>query len=182
MNSQSTKELRLIQIFLYFAAAIAHANKVYQKEFVVITASTADYGEALNAAKKASKTLGLKLNLRDLQPDKQCGLIDPKELLQRTKDGARACGHDARSDSDEVSIEYSNWYEGFRKGHYIVVAFTAYKNDFPIRRVARRLGRPLPQIETKSFHMEPHGTLMRHSSQKSPILSQVSTGPHRLIR
>lgn len=99
-----------------------------------IIISTKDYDAALERAKDASEKLGYPLNLRELVPNDEIGLTLPEEVC------TGICGSDEiefpqylpRNDWGEskyVSIEYSNGFEGFTPGYYIVVVASGEKDD-----------------------------------------------------
>lgn len=99
-------------------------NITIPKEIVILQ-STKDYNTALKTAKEAAIRLGKKLDLEDNHPNKKTGL----SLTKADCEGSAydypcytARGDGAADNSDYISIEYSNAYEGFAKGYYIVVA------------------------------------------------------------
>jgi len=92
---------------------------------IIILQSTRDYKMALQTAKQASAKLGMKLDLEGNHPNKKIGL----SLTKEDCDGSafeypcyQARGDGGAEDSEYLSIEYSDAYEGFAKGFYIVVA------------------------------------------------------------
>ncbi len=96
-----------------------------EKGFVIIQSSK-DYDSALETVKDARKKLNLKIDLRGYKPHKDEGLYTDIEC---------GCGstHDyvARGHSDDgkyISIEYSNMYQGFSEGYYIVVIASERKD------------------------------------------------------
>ena len=99
-----------------------------------IIISTKSYDAALERALDASKKLGYPLNLRGLEPNNEMGLSLPEEVCEAI------CGGDIaeypqylpRNDWGEtkyVSVEYSNGFNGFTKGYYIVVIASGEKGD-----------------------------------------------------
>lgn len=103
----------------------------------VIVHSTKDYDASLKMAKEASKQLGFKLNLRDYYEDKENGGLKT--------DVECGCGeiHEywPRSDYQTqkfVSIEYSNGFEGFTKGYYIVVIANGEKKNRDLKKILRQ--------------------------------------------
>ena len=100
----------------------------------VIIISTPDYDAALERAKDASEKLEYPLDLRGLHPNEEMGLSLPEEVC------TAICGGDVveypqylpRNDWGEtkyVSIEYSNGYDGFNPGYYIVIVASGEKGD-----------------------------------------------------
>ncbi len=99
------------------------------KDFLIIY-TTKDYASALSTAQKASKSLNIKLDLRNLKPDKDTlqGLTLPADTclaISRRYDSEDSSCYYARGKFDDgiyISIEYSNQYLGFSRGYYIVMA------------------------------------------------------------
>ncbi len=92
---------------------------------IIIVQSTKDYNAALQTAKQAATMLGRKLDLEGNHPNKKLGLSLTKSDCEGTAYDYpcyMARGDGAAENSDFISIEYSNAYEGFAKGYYIVVA------------------------------------------------------------
>ncbi len=97
------------------------SEMMVEKEFIIII-STTDYGAALERAEDASQKLKLDLDLRGLEEDEQYGLSWPEEECQ-DEWGSDHC-YIARGrwdDGSYVSIEYSDAFDGFTPGYYIVI-------------------------------------------------------------
>lgn len=113
-------------ITFIFSSSIFSQDLYIEKGFVIIHSSK-DYSSALKIAQESSEKMKIDLDLRDYKPDSRLGLITDVEC---------GCGivHDyiARGHSDDgqyVSIEYSNMYEGFSTGYYIVIIASGRKDD-----------------------------------------------------
>lgn len=92
-----------------------------ERNFVIVK-STADYEEAMNAAVDASANLDVRLDLRDLTPNADIGLTWSDSDC--VNNGWEPPCYVARGRFDNgvyVSIEYSNAFEGFAEGYYIVI-------------------------------------------------------------
>ena len=90
---------------------------------ILILNSSKDYATAKKVAIEASKKLKLELNIKDLKPNKKTGLTHSEADCETF---GYPC-YIARGEGDAqnnyyISIEYSNAYEGFAQGYYIVVA------------------------------------------------------------
>ncbi len=100
----------------------------------VIVLSTKNYQSALERAKDAADKLGYSLDLRELHPHAETGLALPKEVCEGICGGGVVdypC-YLPRNDwsvSKYVSIEYSDGYEGFTPGYYIVIVASGEKGD-----------------------------------------------------
>ncbi len=114
-------------LFIISTATAQEFNTTVPKEIVILQ-STKNYGTALKTAKEAAAHLGRKLDLGGNHPNKQLGLSMTKADCE---DNAyeypcyTARGDGSAENSDYISIEYSDAYEGFAKGYYIVVAAIA---------------------------------------------------------
>jgi hypothetical protein len=104
-----------------------------EKEFVIILSST-DYKAALRTAKDAATRLQYKLDLRELQMNKESGLTFDKNICEG--DGEEYPCYLARGRYDDgsyVSIEYSDAYNSFTKGYYIVIIAGGEKGSSEVR-------------------------------------------------
>lgn len=92
-----------------------------EKEFVIILSSK-DYDAALRTAKSAAEKLQYKLDLRDLKKNKQSGLTWSEKICE-DEWGEFPCyvARGRYDDGNYVSVEYSNAYNDFTEGYYIVV-------------------------------------------------------------
>lgn len=117
-------------IFLtLFIASVAFAQdpEPYEKKSFVIIKSTKSYVAAKKVALEAAKKLEIKLDLRELVPHKKNGLTFTKKKIESENSGLEIFGYPiyiARGrfdDGEYVSIEWSNAYENFSKGYYIVI-------------------------------------------------------------
>jgi len=102
-------------------------NVTVPKEIVILH-STKNYAAALKTAKEAATHLGKKLDLESNHPNKKLGLsmtkADCEDNAYEYPCYTARCDGSAEN-SDYISIEYSDAYEGFAKGYYIVVAAIA---------------------------------------------------------
>jgi len=99
----------------------------------VIVMSTKSYDDALKRAEEASKELEYTLNLRDLHPNTETGLALPVETCESICGGGVVeypcyLPRIDWTDTKYVSVEYSDGYEGFTKGYYIVIVASGAKN------------------------------------------------------
>ena len=91
---------------------------------IFILRSTKDYAAALETARQATARLHTRLDMEGYRPNSQSGLTISKVAC--VENGFKYPAYVARGrkteDTNFISIEYSNGYEGFTKGHYLVVA------------------------------------------------------------
>ena len=119
---------------------------------IVVLQSTRDYAAALAGAKQAAARLKRPLQLAGNQPNKALGLSASKAACEG--DGydypcytPRGTGN--AQDSDYVSVEFSNGYEGFAKGYYIVVAALVPPRSADLRQTMTRIHRAYPTAYAK---------------------------------
>jgi hypothetical protein len=119
------KIMYLLLILLVGSNTVVNAQEFNSSvpKKIVIVLSTKDYETAKKTATEASKKLGKPLNLNGLKPNKELGLTHSKEDCESF---GYPCyiprGEGNAENSDYISVEFSNGYEGFAKGYYIVVA------------------------------------------------------------
>ena len=112
----------------------SYENSMTKDYSYVIVMSTKNYDDALKRAKEASKELDYTLNLRALHPNAETGLALPAETCESICGGGVVeypCylpRVDWR-DTKYVSVEYSDAYEGFTKGYFIVIVASGAKNE-----------------------------------------------------
>ena len=109
------------------------ASMTQEFSFVIIL-STKNYDEALKRAKDASQKLGYPLDLRELHQNNKTGLSLPKEVCEEICGGGMVeypqyLPRNDWGESKYVSVEYSNGFQGFTKGYYIVVVASGEKGD-----------------------------------------------------
>ncbi len=113
---------------------LAYEESMTQDFSFVIIISTKSYDAALKRAKEASEKLGYPLDLRELHENKEIGLSFSKKVCEED-----ICGgglsypiYIPRSDwgdSQYISVEYSDAFDGFSKGYYIVVVASGEKGS-----------------------------------------------------
>ncbi len=119
---------------------------------IVILQSTRDYAAALAGAKQAAARLHRPLQLAGNRPNKALGLSASQAACDGDGYGypcytPRGTG-DAQ-DSDYISVEFSNGYQGFAKGYYIVVAALVPPRPAALRQTMARIRRAYPAAYAK---------------------------------
>ena len=111
----------------------ADTEAMVKKGYVIVSA-----GKNYEAIKKQAKTvadkLGYKLNLRDLEYHKTEGLSISQSLCE--KENMEYPFYIARGrwdDGEYVSVEYTNAYEGFTPGYYIIVVSSHDKGNTELK-------------------------------------------------
>lgn len=115
--------------FILFAIsnqAVAQEDAMVDKSFLIIL-STKSYGSALKKAQKACNKLGLTLNLNGNYEDKEKGLTN--NSLGPTGEKLGYIPRGRYDDGDYISIEYTDAYEEFTNGYYIVVVSSGNRED-----------------------------------------------------
>jgi hypothetical protein len=111
-----------------------YMDEMTQDFSFVIIISTPDYNAALERAKDASEKLGYPLDLRNLHQNEETGLSLPVLVCEAICGGGMVeypqyLPRNDWGDSKYVSIEYSNGYEGFNPGYYMVIVASGEKGD-----------------------------------------------------
>lgn len=112
-----------------------------KKDFLIIT-STKDYQSALSSAQKAAKALEVKLDLRGLinTNDTLIGLSLPSDTCMKySEDSVCYIARGRWDDGTYISIEYSNAYEAFAKGYYIVVVGSADNKNAELKSTLKKV-------------------------------------------
>jgi hypothetical protein len=115
------KYLFFITLIIFVQFSFAQEERPYIKKAFVIVQSTKDYATAKLTAEKAASQLHQKLDLRELQPNKKTGLTFSDSVCEN--EGGYPCyiSRGRYDNGNYVSIEWSNAFEKFAEGYYIVV-------------------------------------------------------------
>ena len=123
---------------------------VVRKSFVIIKA-THDYAEARALAAAAAEKLAIRLDLRDLAPDREVGLTFPEDACKN--EFGEYPWYVPRGRWDDgvyLSIEHSSSYEGFDEGLYMVVLASGAPRDRAIGAAVRRAKSAYPEVVVKT--------------------------------
>ena len=99
-----------------------------EKSFVIIQ-STKNYNTAKQTAEKAAVQLNLKLDLRGLKPSKKTGLTFSKTICENEDGYPCYIARGRYDDGAYVSIEWSDEFDKFAKGYYIVLIYSGNKQE-----------------------------------------------------
>ncbi len=103
------------------AQIVTTESKPFVKKSFLIILSSKNYASAKKLAAEASSKLKLKLDLRGLKPNKESGLtFKNKECAENGWEYPCYVSRGKYDDGEFVTIDYSNAFEGFAKGYYIV--------------------------------------------------------------
>ncbi|HMF40170.1 MAG TPA: hypothetical protein VKQ32_05730 [Polyangia bacterium] len=124
--------------------------EVVRKSFVIIKA-THDYAEARTLASAAAERLAIRLDLRDLAPDREVGLTFSEEAC-KNEFGEYPCyvPRGRWDDGVYLSIEHSSSYEGFEEGLYMVILASGAPRDRAIGAAVRRAKSAYPDLVVKT--------------------------------
>ena len=105
----------------------AQNEEAFVKKSFVIIQSTKNYTTAKLTAEKAAQQLKQKLDLRGLKPGKKTGLTFSKADCEN--EGGYPCyiARGRYDDGDYVSIEWSDEFDKFAKGYYVVIVYSGNK-------------------------------------------------------
>jgi hypothetical protein len=106
-----------------------HEPIPYVTKSICIILSTKNYAEAKKVAILAAKKAGLTTDFRGLVPNKKIGLTTPKDDVAEGEIYPQYYSRGRFDNGEYLSIEYSNAFDGFAKGYYIVVAYSGDKKD-----------------------------------------------------
>ncbi len=123
------------------AAAQDTFNTTVPKAIVVLQ-STHSYAAALAGARQAAAKLSRPLQLAGNQPNKALGLSGSRADCEGNGYDYPCYtprGEGGAEDSDYVSVEFSDGYEGFAKGYYIVVAALLPPQSVALRQALARI-------------------------------------------
>ncbi len=96
-------------------------NRPYVKKSFLIILSSKNYTEAKKIAAEAASKLNVKLDLKGLKPNKESGLtFSTKECEGNGWDYPCYVSRGRYDDGEFVTIDYSDAFDGFAKGYYIV--------------------------------------------------------------
>ena len=132
-------------LLIVFVVAQLNAQEISQtqkKGFVIVSAGK-NYEAIKKQAKTVAQKLAYKLNFRDLEYNKTEGLTFSKEVCENENMEFPAYIARGRWDDGEyVSVEYTNAYEAFTPGYYIIVVSSHDKG--------------LSQLNTALTHVKKH--------------------------
>ncbi len=129
MKQVISLSLFFLVISLSIFAQVDTSAQPFVKKYFVIVQSTTDYATAKATAVYAAKEMGFRLDLRGLEPNKQSGLTFSEGDCEN--EGGYPC-YIARGRYDNgyyVSIGWSDAYEGFAKGYYVVIVASGDKKS-----------------------------------------------------
>jgi hypothetical protein len=123
---------------------------VVRKSFVILKA-TPSYAEARTVAASAAERLAIKLDLRELLPDREVGLTFSEEAC-RNEFGEFPCyvPRGRWDDGVYISVEHSSSYQGLEEGQYIVVLASGAPRDRSIGAALRRARGLYPDVTVKT--------------------------------
>src|SRR5690606_12597384 len=129
--SRSWREILLfcfcLLFFLFLPSAQAQESDFMENRWVVILSAYPGFAEAQADAEKIAKAGKIPFSMEGRILDKKRGLIYPDNFDYPTFAGAYVARRYHTTylldkETEYLSIERSDGYEGFRKGYYIVVA------------------------------------------------------------
>ncbi len=111
----------IILFYVFLNINAQEVSDVEKKGFIIIHASK-DYNLAKRIATEANKHLKYNLELRDLEYNKIEGLSLPKDSCKKYGfEYPTYIQRGRNKDGNFISVEYTNAYNNFTEGYYIVV-------------------------------------------------------------
>ena len=114
-------------IFLSLNPIFAQEDDQFTSKSFLIILSTKNYTSALKKAQLACNKLGYPLDLRNMYADKENGLTCSEICGCGEQHGYLPRGRG--DDGNYISIEYSDYFNGFSEGYYIVVVSSGERED-----------------------------------------------------
>ncbi len=135
-------------------------NYYVDTDFIIVFSSK-KYNETFEKALEISKKLNYPINFRNLEFNKDIGLSYTKASLEDENSGGiigTYPWYDPRgrfNDGSYISIEYTNKYEGFSKGYYIVIASSGAKGS--LKHELKKIKKKYPDayIKTSKIYIGP---------------------------
>ena len=125
----------LVIIFFAFSQINAQEESQTEKKGFLIVSAGKNYKAMKKLAEKVSTQLNYKLDLREHESNENIGLTLSKEDCE--KQGFEFPSYIQRGRSDDgnfVSIEYTDAYEGFTPGYYILVVSSYTKGNAELKK------------------------------------------------
>ena len=119
--------LFIVSLFLSNSHCQAQDDYLFEDHSYTIVFSSKKYANALKIAKKASAKLTLEMDLGNNTPSKKEGLTNNSECNCGTQHGYIPRGKGG--EGSYVSIEYTDAFQDFSKGYYIVVVQNGMRED-----------------------------------------------------
>ena len=130
----------ILTIFLLTISLLVKSQDIsanVEKGFIIIHASK-DYNLATRVATEANKHLAYKIDLRDLEYNKFLGLSLPKDTCKKFGfEFPTYIQRGRNNDGNFISIEYTNAYNNFTQGYYIVVVASYEKGNNEINKTLK---------------------------------------------
>ncbi len=121
--------LLMLLLFALFQVQAQEIAETEKKGFLIVAAGT-NYEAMKTLAVKASENLNYKLDYRGLIKDETLGLsINEEECEQHGFEFPSYIARGRSDDGNYVSVEYTNAYEGFTPGYYILVVSSYAKGS-----------------------------------------------------
>lgn len=107
-----------------------------KKDFLIVK-STTGYKEAEDFAEEVATRMDIKY-MKEVEYSKETGLTHSKEMCEEGRlEYPCHVGRGRYDDGVYVSIEYSNVYEGFAKGYYLVIVASGSYAKTTLKKVKR---------------------------------------------
>jgi len=120
----------LIILFIVTIAVNAQEETANVKKGFIIIHASKDYNLAKRVATEANKHLEYNVNYRDLEYNKMLGLSMPKDSCEKFGfEFPTYIQRGREKDGNFISVEYTNAYNNFTQGYYIVVVASYEKGN-----------------------------------------------------
>jgi hypothetical protein len=138
-----------LTLFLLPGLNVAQDPQFTGKYFHILL-STKDFKAAQQLAQTASKKTGLSYRGTDLQPNAITGVTHHQDSCKKWGEEYPCYFPRGRYDDGAyISVEYSNGFEGFMEGYYIVIAVSGSKEDPEFTNAVKKVKAYFPKSYVK---------------------------------
>jgi hypothetical protein len=132
-------------------SAFSQTDEMFVSKSYLILASTKNINEAFTIAKTSAKKTGFIFQDNKLKTDKTIGATFPKDTCDAFAfEYPCYVARGRYDDGSYISVEYSDAYEGFTKGYFIVIASSYFKENTQIKLDQKKVKPFYPQAYIKS--------------------------------
>ena len=145
-----TSKIFLTFLIVFGLQTFGQKDEQFVDKSFLIIASTKDLADAFKIAKTAAQKTGIMFRDNKLQIDKIDGVTFPADTCKRAGfDFPCYVARGRYDDGNYLSVEYSNRYEGFQKGLFIVIAASGYKDDKELKQTLKKVRQTYPESYIK---------------------------------
>lgn len=153
-KDMNTKTIIFIFLIIFGLQTFGQNDNQFADISFLIIASTKNIDEAFSIAKTASQKTGLKFRDNKLHADKSIGATFPADTCK--VNGFEFPCYVARGRFDDgiyLSVEYSDGFNNFQKGLFIVIAASGDKNNADFKSAFKKVKQTYPKSYIKQTNV-----------------------------